>query len=98
MYVIGTAESNCDWGACNYVDAITVGMMQWYGTRARNLLERGRTADPDGWNTFASAAPTLAQQVQANDINWSAPRTCGDDPGETKNIAVIAVCSPHMRG
>lgn len=72
MYVIGTVESSCDWGACNYVDAITVGMMQWYGSRARSLLERGRTADPDGWNTFASAAPTLAQQVQANDINWTA--------------------------
>lgn len=72
MYVIGTVESNCDWSACNYVDAITVGMMQWYGSRARSLLERGRTADPDGWNTFASAAPTLAQQVQANDINWTA--------------------------
>lgn len=72
MYVIGTVESNCDWGACNYVDAITVGMMQWYGSRARNLLERGRTADPDGWNTFAAAAPTLAQQVQTNDINWTA--------------------------
>ena len=72
MYVIGTVEGNCDWGACNYVDAITVGMMQWYGGRARNLLERGRTADPDGWNTFASAAPILARQVQANDIDWTA--------------------------
>lgn len=72
MYVIGTVESNCDWGACNYVDAVTIGMMQWYGNRARNLLERGRTADPAGWNTFASAAPTLARQVQANDINWTA--------------------------
>lgn len=71
MYVIGTVESNCDWGACNYVDAITMGMMQWYGNRARNLLERGRTADPDGWNTFAAAAPTLAQQVQANNISWT---------------------------
>lgn len=72
MYVIGTVESNCDWSACNYVDAVTVGMMQWYGSRARNLLERGRTADPDGWNTFASAAPTLSQQVQLNDIDWTA--------------------------
>lgn len=71
MYVIGTVESNCDWGACNYVDAITMGIMQWYGNRARNLLERGRTADPNGWTTFAAAAPTLAQQVQANNINWA---------------------------
>ncbi len=71
MYVIGTVESNCDWGACNYVDAITMGMMQWYGTRARNLLERGRTADPEGWDTFSTSAPTLARQVQANTVNWT---------------------------
>lgn len=71
MYVLGTVESNCDWGACNYVDAITMGMMQWYGTRARDLLERGRTADPDGWAAFATAAPMLARQVQANAIDWT---------------------------
>lgn len=71
MYVIGTVESSCDWGACNYVDAITMGMMQWYGNRAWNLLERGRTADPSGWATFATAAPTLARQVQSNDIDWT---------------------------
>lgn len=71
MYVIGTVESNCDWGACNYVDAITMGMMQWYGGRARNLLERGRTADPDGWSTFATAAPLLARQVRDDDIDWT---------------------------
>lgn len=71
MYAIGTVESNCDWGACNYVDAITMGMMQWYGTRARDLLKRGSTADPDGWSTFATAAPTLARQVQDNTVNWT---------------------------
>lgn len=71
MYIIGTVESNCDWGACNYMDAITMGMLQWYGARARNLLERGRIADSDGWSTFSEAAPTLASQVQANNINWA---------------------------
>ena len=49
-----------------------MGMMQWYGTRARNLLERGRTADPDGWKAFSASAPILAQQVQSNSINWTA--------------------------
>ena len=36
--VIGTVESNLDYGAINYSDPITVGIAQWFGTRAANLL------------------------------------------------------------
>lgn len=38
MYVIGEVESNWNWTAVNYNDPITIGMMQWYGTRAAALL------------------------------------------------------------
>lgn len=71
MYVIGQVESGHDWASVNYTDPITVGMMQWYGNRAQGLLARGRTADPTGWDAFRSAAPTLAQQVEANNIDWN---------------------------
>lgn len=40
--VIGTVESNMDYGAINYNDPITVGIAQWYGTRAAGLLEKIR--------------------------------------------------------
>lgn len=72
MYVIGQVESNHNWSAVNYNDPITLGMMQWYGTRAYGLLHRGITDDPDGWAAFKTAAPTLAAQVEANNINWTA--------------------------
>lgn len=41
---IGTVESGLDYTAINYNDPITVGVMQWYGTRAASLLRRMRTA------------------------------------------------------
>lgn len=39
---IGTVESSFDYTAINYNDPITVGIMQWYGTRASALLRRMR--------------------------------------------------------
>ncbi|QHJ76249.1 MAG: hypothetical protein [Caudoviricetes sp.] len=71
MYVIGTVESNCNWSAVNYNDPITLGMMQWYGNRAYELLNRGRSADPQGWEAFRSAAPALAGQVETNSTRWT---------------------------
>ena len=71
MYVIGNVESSNSWTAVNYHDPITLGMMQWYGTRAYVLLDKGRTEDPTGWARFKQDAPTLAGQVEANTISWT---------------------------
>lgn len=71
MYVIGKVESGNSWTAVNYNDPITLGMMQWYGTRAYGLLDKGRTEDPTGWARFKQDAPTLAGQVEANTITWT---------------------------
>ena len=46
---IGTVESNLNYLAVNYNDPITVGIMQWYGPRAANLLVRCRTENPGSW-------------------------------------------------
>lgn len=71
MYVIGKVESNHNWSAVNFSDPITLGMMQWYGTRAYGLLNRGRSADPQGWGEFKDSAPTLASQVENNSADWN---------------------------
>ena len=52
--VIGTVESNLKYDAIYYVDPITVGIMQWYGTRAANLLVQMK-ATP-AWATSGVAA------------------------------------------
>ena len=71
MYVIGKVESNNNWTSVNFNDPITLGMMQWYGVRAYGLLNRGRSADPDGWAAFKNAAPDLSGQVENNSANWN---------------------------
>ena len=71
MYVIGKVESGNSWTAVNYNDPITLGMMQWYGTRAYGLLDKGRSEDPTGWAQFKQDAPTLAGQVETNTISWT---------------------------
>ena len=49
MYVIGEVESNWNWTAVNYNDPITIGMMQWYGTRAAALLNRVKNEMPTAY-------------------------------------------------
>lgn len=71
MYVIGKVESNNNWSSVNFHDPITIGMMQWYGTRAYGLLNRGRSADPTGWSNFKNSANSLASQVESNSANWN---------------------------
>lgn len=71
MYVIGRVESNHNWAAVNRSDPITLGMLQWYGQRAANLISACAEADPDGYATFKASAPTLAAAVEAgHDWGW----------------------------
>lgn len=37
---IGTVESSMNYAAINYNDPITVGIGQWYGTRAAALIQQ----------------------------------------------------------
>ena len=53
MYVIGEVESNWNWTAVNYNDPITIGMMQWYGTRAAALLNRVKNEMPTAYGQLA---------------------------------------------
>lgn len=71
MYVIGRVESNHNWVAVNQNDPITLGLMQWFGQRAAEMLAKSRDADPTGWSAFAAAAPQLTADVEAShDWEW----------------------------
>lgn len=66
MYVIGAVESNWTWTSVNYNDPITIGMLQWYGTRAAALLNAVKAQDPDG---YALLADTLRADIEAHAAN-----------------------------
>jgi len=67
--VIGTVESNMDYGAINYNDPVTVGIAQWFGTRAAGLLHsirntqqwqqkmNGSTLDINGLSRHTASDP-----------------------------------------
>lgn len=60
---IGTVESNLNYLAVNYNDPITIGIFQWYGTRAASILLRFRTENPAAW---VGVAVTLDADLTAH--------------------------------
>lgn len=60
---IGTVESNLNYLAVNYNDPITVGIFQWYGTRAASILLRFRTENPAAW---VGVDPTIDADLTAH--------------------------------
>lgn len=72
MYVIGEVESNWNWTAVNYNDPITIGMMQWYGTRAAGLLKRIENEMPEAYALLASSLREDLSEHPANDSWWTA--------------------------
>lgn len=82
MYVIGKVESNWNWQSVNYNDPITIGMMQWYGTRAAGLLNRMRQVTS---NDYAKLAQTLRDDLSShsvNDVFWNT-RYLSEEEGES---------------
>lgn len=86
MYVIGEVESNWNWQSVNYNDPITIGMMQWYGTRAAALLNRMHSERP---TDFEMLADSLKSSLSSNDQNssyWNA-RYLNQSEGESVSNA-----------
>lgn len=53
--VIAKVEGGGAWDAINYNDPITLGLMQWFGTRAADLLKRIETDHPTEYATIAAS-------------------------------------------
>ena len=57
--VIGTVESNLNYGSVNYNDPITVGIAQWFGTRAAALLDRMEVENSSEWYGVEPSVNTM---------------------------------------
>lgn len=71
MYVIGEVETNWNWTAVNYNDPITIGMMQWYGTRAAALLNRVKNEMPTAYGQLAASLRTDIETHDAGSAWWT---------------------------
>lgn len=82
MYVIGEVESNWNWTAVNYNDPITIGMMQWYGTRAAALLNRIKNEMPTAYGQLAAS---LRSDIESHDdgSTWWTSRYLNRDEGNS---------------
>ncbi len=82
MYVIGEVESNWNWTAVNYNDPITIGMMQWYGTRAAALLNRVKNEMPTAYGQLAAS---LRSDIESHDAGsaWWTSRYLNKDEGNS---------------
>lgn len=67
-YVIATVETGCDYGATNSSDAITLGIAQWYGTRAAALLTRLQQEVP---GSYAVLSQRIRDAHASADTNWT---------------------------
>lgn len=71
--VIGTVESSLRYDAINYADPVTVGVAQWYGTRAAAILTRIKTENPSTWvGVAASLDDDLVAHAATESSFWTA--------------------------
>lgn len=68
---IGQVESSLNYAAINYNDPITVGMAQWYGTRAAAILNRMRTAHPAEYARVDAGLRSRLETVSEGSSSWN---------------------------
>ena len=69
--VIGTVESDLNYSAVNYNDPITVGIAQWYGTRAASVLCRMRDENPSSWYGVAGSIANQLATIAPDNGFWN---------------------------
>lgn len=68
---IGQVESSLNYAAINYNDPITVGMAQWYGTRAAAILNRMRAAHSVEYARVDAGVRSRLETVSEGSSSWN---------------------------
>lgn len=67
---IGTVESSFDYGAVNPTDPISIGVAQWYATRASAVLRKMRTQNPADWASLNGTQLDSDLDNHSDTDNW----------------------------
>lgn len=69
---IAKVESNNDYSAINYFDPITVGVVQWFGNRAANILNKMKIANVSGlWSGVAVSLDNNLKTIDQSSSFWN---------------------------
>lgn len=68
---IGQVESLMRYDAINATDPITVGIFQWFGTRAAAILARMRDENPSQWTGIAASLVSSMTAHTSTDTFWN---------------------------
>ena len=68
---IGQVESSMNYAAINYNDPITVGLAQWYGTRAAAILNRMRAAHTAEYGRVDAGLRSRLETVSESSSSWN---------------------------
>jgi len=68
--VIGTVESSLNYSAINFNDPITVGVAQWFGKRAAQILKRMRLENPVEYYGVAASLDSQIESIGPTDPYW----------------------------
>ncbi len=84
---IATVESNHDYGAINPSDAITLGIAQWYGVRAAQLLFTIKNEQTALFNTYCPASIDAAMSSHpATDPWWNSRHVTREEGVGLRNL------------
>lgn len=89
-YVIATVETHCNYALTNQSDAITLGIMQWYGVRAYRLMARMKTEASDAYEKLSSRLKTLVDGGEGQ--NWNGIYLQNDDRTSWAAAAALDSC------
>lgn len=87
---IGSVESNMRYDSVNYSDPITVGIAQWYGTRAAAVLKRIKTENPSSWTNVTASISNDIDSVASSNSNFWTSRYLTKNEGESLRPVLLA--------
>lgn len=88
-YVLATVESGCDYGAVNQSDPITLGMVQFYGQNAYNLMVAVRDGAPDAYSLLSERLRNLVAGGARTWDFWTTVYLQGDDATSWRSSAEL---------
>lgn len=88
-YVLATVETHCNYGGTNQYDAITLGIVQWYGQNAWRLMDKVRSEAPDAYERLSQRLRTLTEGGAQSWNYWTGIYLLDDDASSWASSAEL---------